>query len=220
MSVVNRLLDETKELWSRYDTHPFVLGLGDGSLDREKFRFYMIQDYLYLIDYAKVFALGVAKAEDTETMRYFANYLHHILDVEMDIHRGYMKRLGISLSEAESTPAAPDTALYGSYMLRAAYEYGAAEVAASILACALSYEVIAKNMLKRNPDAAAHPFYGEWVEGYSNAEYSEENKRLMALTERLCEGMSEAELRRISEIFMTCSVLEERFWDMAWEMRR
>lgn len=220
MSVTDRLLAETKEIWSRYDTHPFVLGLGDGSLDREKFKFYMIQDYLYLIDYAKVFALGVSKAEDTETMRYFANYLHHILDVEMDIHRGYMKRLGISLSEAENTPAAPDTALYGSYMLRAAYEYGAAEIAASILACALSYEVIAKNILKKNPDAAAHVFYGEWVEGYSNAEYAAENVKLCALTERLCEGKSEREISRIAEIFKVCSVLEERFWDMAWEMRK
>ena len=78
MTTLQRLLYETEDIWNRYLTHPFVLGISDGSLDKEKFKHYMIQDYLYLIDYAKVFALGVAKAQDTETMRLFAEYLHNI----------------------------------------------------------------------------------------------------------------------------------------------
>ena len=111
------------------------MGIGDGSLDQEKFRYYMIQDYLYLIDYTRVFAVGVAKAKDLSVMKLFAASTHTILDGEMDIHRTYMKRLGISLDEAENTPVALDNRSYTSYMLRAAYEGGEAEVMAYSFLC-------------------------------------------------------------------------------------
>ena len=81
-------------------------------------------------------------------MKLFAASTHTILDGEMDVHRTYMKRLGISLDEAENTPVALDNRSYTSYMLRAAYEGGEAEVMAAILSCALSYEAIAKEILK------------------------------------------------------------------------
>ena len=87
MTTTERLLAATEDIWAEYYTHPFVRGIADGTLDREKFRYYMIQDYLYLIDYAKVFAVGVSKAKDGEAMKLFAGYVHQILDGEMDIHR-------------------------------------------------------------------------------------------------------------------------------------
>lgn len=219
MTVTERLLEASKEIWDGYHIHPFVKGIADGSLDKEKFKYYMIQDYLYLIDYTKVFAVGAAKAKDIDTMKLFAGYIHAILDGEMDIHKAYMKRLGISLSEAEKTPAALDTVSYTSYMLRTAYEGGPAEVVAAILSCALSYEVIARKIAEENPDSLHHPFYGEWVQGYANDSYHEENLVLISLMDRLAEGYSEEELSRLTEIFVICSRYEKAFWDMAWEMR-
>ena len=112
MTITERLLSSVQEIWAGYPTHPFVMGIGDGSLDQEKFRYYMIQDYLYLIDYTRVFAVGVAKAKDLSVMKLFAASTHTILDGEMDIHRTYMKRLGISLDEAENTPVALDNRSY------------------------------------------------------------------------------------------------------------
>ena len=100
MSVSERLIRESGDIWKKYDEHPFVTGMADGSLAVEKFRYYMIQDYLYLFDYARVFALGTAKAADQKTMEIFAGYVHQILHGEMEIHRGYMKRLGIPEEEA------------------------------------------------------------------------------------------------------------------------
>lgn len=220
MTTTERLLKATEDIWKKYHTHPFVRGIADGSLDKEKFRYYMIQDYRYLIDYAKVFAVGVAKARDMETMRLFSGYIHQILDGEMDIHKDYMKRLGISLEEAESTPMALDNLSYTSYMLRIAYEGGAGEVAAAILSCALSYEVIARQIAKENPKAVSHPFYGEWVQGYANDGYHEANQVLIELTERLTADYSEEQLAWLTEIFAACSRYEGAFWDMAWEMRK
>ena len=219
MTTTNRLLACTETLWNAYLEHPFVRGLADGSLDREKFRYYMVQDYIYLIDYARVFALGVIKARDMETMRLFAGYVSQILDGEMDIHKGYMKRLGIALRDAEAAKPALHNLSYTAYMLRIAYDEGPAEIAAAILSCALSYEHIALRMLEQNPDADKHPFYGEWVRGYANEEYHKANLELIELTERLTQGCSEAQLRHLEEIFRNCSQYEMLFWDMAWEMR-
>ncbi len=218
MTAVERMLAGTRELWDSYLRHPFVRGLADGSLDEEKFRFYMVQDYIYLIDYARVFALGVAKARDADVMRVFAAYVHQILDGEMDIHRGYMKRLGIAPEDAQRALPALDNLSYTSYMLRVAYDEGPAEIMAAILSCALSYEHIARRMLEQNPAAAEHPFYGEWVRGYADEGYHEANEALIALTEKLTESCSEAQLEHLEEIFRICSEYEMRFWDMAWEM--
>ena len=74
MGTVKALLDATKDIWSGYNEHPFVKGMEDGTLDKEKFRYYLIQDYLYLEEYAKVFAIGVAKARSPETSSVFSKY--------------------------------------------------------------------------------------------------------------------------------------------------
>lgn len=220
MTTTERLLAATEDIWAEYYTHPFVRGIADGTLDREKFRYYMIQDYLYLIDYAKVFAVGVSKAKDGEAMKLFAGYVHQILDGEMDIHRSYMARLGITLEEAEQTPVALDNLSYTSYMLRVAFEEGAGEVAAAILSCALSYEYIAKEILRTNPDAEQHPFYGEWVRGYAAPEYAEANRILVELTNRLTAEYNTRQLQHLIEIFVNCSRYELAFWDMAWQVKK
>lgn len=229
--VVSRMLAATEDIWENCHRHPFVQGIADGSLDHEKFCFYMLQDYVYLFDYARVFAIGVAKAKDPDVMRIFANYVRQIMSGEMDIHRGYMKRLGISLEDAERTVPSLDNLSYTSYMIRIAYDDGAAEVAAAILSCALSYEAIAERMvaehpgtparsgMEARPGAADHPFYGEWVQGYASPGYHAANLELIDLTERLAESLSEPQLQHLVDVFVNCSRYELLFWDMAWEMR-
>ena len=180
----------------------------------------MIQDYLYLIDYAKVFAVGAAKAFDKDTMREFSAYTDSLMNGEMEIHRSYMKRLGITEEEAEHCPAALDNISYTSYMLRIAYEGGIADVMAAILSCALSYEEIACRLKAQYPGCWEHPFFGEWVSGYISEEYHEANQKLIALMERLADGFDERQIARLSEVFKNCSRYEAAFWDMGWEMKK
>ena len=89
-SVCDRLRGAAAPIWDRCLAHPFVTGLGDGSLPVEKFRYFMLQDYLYLLDYARVFALGVVKARDPGLMRTFAGSVEATLNGEMNLHRAYM----------------------------------------------------------------------------------------------------------------------------------
>ncbi|WP_455716589.1 thiaminase II [Anaerosporobacter sp.] len=218
MTIMERLLYVTKEIWEEYNKHPFVIGIQEGTLDRKKFKYYIIQDYLYLEEYAKVFAIGIAKAKSPELTKLFSNYVNLLTGSEMDIHRGYMGKFEISQQEIDETPRALDNLSYTSYMLRVAYEEGEAEILTAILSCAYSYEIIAKNMIKNNPDSQNHSFYGEWIQGYANEQYSEENKVLINTLEKITSDYSEEQMNHLIDIFVACSRYELAFWDLAWNM--
>ena len=219
MKTSERLFAAVKDIWAQYDTHPFVTGMRDGTLDREKFRFYIMQDYLYLESYGRVFAVGIAKARTPELTQIFAHYLNMLTGAEMDLHRGYMGLLGITRKDLDAMPLALDNRSYTSYMLRVAYEDGEVETLTSILSCAWSYEYIARNMLRANAAAAEDPFYGDWVKGYVSERYAQDNVVLIDALDRLSADYNEAQLAHLEEIFVACSRYELAFWDMAWERK-
>ena len=219
MNTAERLLSATKELWQMYNRHPFVLGIQNGTLDIEKFRYYIIQDYLYLEDYAKTFAIGVAKAKSLETANLFAKYIN-VMNGELDIHSGYLAKLGITQKEIDAAARSIDNLSYTSYMLRVAYEEGEAEILAAILACAYSYEIIAKNMVKNNPSAVNDEFYGDWIKGYISDGYAAENIILLEKINRLTKDYTEQQIQHLVEIFTVCSRYELAFWDMAWNIKK
>lgn len=218
MKTSERLHEAARPVWEKCLSHPFVKGIGDGTLPAEKFQYFMLQDYLYLLDYAKVFALGVVKSRDPELMRTFAENVDEILGGEMNIHRAYMKRLGITEKQVFEVKPALDNLSYTNYMLAAANAGGPQEIVASILACSWSYAEIGQSLAKI-PGAAEHPFYGEWIKSYASAEYAAVNDALIKLMDDLTEDASEDQLCYLTEIFVNCSRYELGFWDMSWEMR-
>lgn len=215
-NLLERLRDSVSDFWAEYNNHPFVKGLESGKLDPQKFKYYIIQDYLYLNEYSKVFALGAAKAKSLGTMQIFANVIQAIANVELDIHRGYMGKLNVTQQEIDSTPRSIENLSYTSYMLRVAYEEGEPEILAAILSCALSYEDIAKNIVKNNPESSNHELYGNWIKCYSGEEYSATNQILVKAIEESAKNYSESQLNHLAEIFRNCSLYEMGFWDMAY----
>ena len=218
MKPSERLYQAARPVWDQCLSHPFVTGIGDGTLPVEKFQYFMLQDYLYLFDYARVFAIGVVKARQPELMRIFSKNVDTILHGEMKIHRGYMARLGITEEQVFAVEPALDNLSYSNYMLSVSHAGGPREIVAAILACSWSYAEIGQT-LAAIPGAAEHPFYGEWIQGYASEEYAATNQSLIELMDRLAEGSSEEELAHLTDIFVNCSRYEKGFWDMAWEMR-
>ena len=90
MSFSNTLKEKAGKVWEDCYEHPFLQELGKGTLEKEKFKFYLLQDYRYLIEYAKVFAAGSIKCDEEKYMTKFSGVQHNILYDEMDIHRKYM----------------------------------------------------------------------------------------------------------------------------------
>ena len=212
----DRLYTAAAPVWKKCMEHPFVKGIGDGSLPLEKFRYFMLQDYVYLYDYARVFALGTVKAKDPALMREFARNVDEVLHGEMEIHRAYMKRLGIPEGQAETVrPALPNLS-YTSYMIAEAQAGTVADIVAAILSCSWSYADIGLS-LAEIPGAADHPFFGEWIQGYAGEEYQKTNRSLIELMNRLSEGLPEDQKAHLEEIFVNCSLYELGFWDMAWQ---
>ena len=132
----------------------------------------------------------------------------------MNLHREYMKRLGISEETAEVTPVALENQSYTAYMLQVAQEGQSADILTTILSCAYSYEVIATRIVREHPEALEHPFYGEWVRCYSEDSYVAMNRELIARLEALTEDFPEAEKERLTNIYVRCSEFEAMFWDL------
>ena len=216
MNATERLLADSKDIWDLYYMHPFILGLQNGDLDPDKFRFYILQDYLYLEEYAKVFAVGVAKAKSHELMQTPSGILTAITHVEMNLHNGYMGKFNVKPDELGNSARSLDNLSYTSYMLRVAYEAGEVEILAAILSCAISYEYIANNIVKNNPKATEHELYGEWVSCYSGEEYAANNRSLTETFNRLAVDYSDKQMAELSEIFRRCSQYELDFWEMGW----
>lgn len=219
MKTIDRLLSASQSVWDTYHQHPFVLGLQNGTLDQAKFRHYILQDYLYLIEYAKVFAIGITKARSLPVMQLFSSYIQSIVHSEMTTHTGYMEKLNISREELAQTPVALSNRSYTAYMMQVAYEGGEAEALTAILSCAYSYEAIGCAIARENPDAAIHPLYGDWVQYYSGDQYHQDNLRLLNMLETLTKNYTEQQLCRLENIFVICSRYESEFWDMAWAQK-
>ncbi|GGC76900.1 aminopyrimidine aminohydrolase [Thalassobacillus devorans] len=214
----DRLYNHAKPIWDAYLEHPFVKGIGDGSLDLEKFKFFMEQDYLYLIDYCRVFALGSVKATHLDTMTMFADLLHSTLNEEMELHRNYAERLGIRREELENTKPSSTLLAYTSYMLNKAHQGAEAEVAACVLACTWSYNVIGL-ALNEKEGASDHEFYGDWIKMYASDEFTELAEAMKKLMNELADGKPEREKAHLEEIFLHTSKLEYLFWDMSYHKK-
>ncbi|KAB8126286.1 thiaminase II [Gracilibacillus oryzae] len=209
----DRLWKRVEPIWHAYLEHPFVKGLGEGTLDQEKFKHWLKQDYVYLIDYSRLFALGSAKAEDLETMTVFAKLLHGVLDLEMDLHRKYAAEFGISAEELEKTEPSAITVAYTSYMLNVSQRGGVENVIASVLACEWSYHFIGKSLASW-PGALDDNFYSSWVKLYSSNEFAELAAHCKRLMNKIAEDKPEQELKRLEEIVIRTSQFEYMFWDM------
>jgi thiaminase/transcriptional activator TenA len=217
MKLTDLIYEDVRLIWDGYLTHPFVQGIGDGSLSMERFRFFMLQDYLYLYDYAKVFAIGVVKAQTPDLMRLFSQLVYDTLNGEMTIHQNYMARLGITDEEvAAARPSLVNTS-YTHYMLEIGHNEGILELLVSILSCSWSYQMIGE-ALNRIPGASEHPFYGEWIQGYTSEGYVADNQKIIDLVNALGASCTEDEVAHLKEIFRNCSRYESLFWDMSYRM--
>jgi len=210
----DQVFKRVEPLWEAYLDHPFVKGIGDGTLDKEKFKHYLKQDYIYLIEYSRIFAIGASKSKDLKSMTMFADLLHGTMNYEMDLHREYADQFGISNQELEATKPSATMTAYTSYMLNKAQLGGVENATAAVLACAWSYNYIGKKLAKL-PGAVDHEFYGNWVKMYSSEEFTKIANDCKDLLNEFTAEKSVDELKELEEIVVQTSNFEYMFWEMA-----
>lgn len=214
MSFSAQLRVETDAIWQGIFHHPMVTGIGDGTLPEAKFRYWLIQDYRYLIDFSRIFALGAAKAPDLETMTWFSELLHSTLKVEMGGHRSYAARFGVEPAEMEQAEMAPWCRAYTREMLAAA-EGGLGDLVATLLPCMAGYAETGRTLAAKGmPD---HPIYREWIEMYASPEFGGLADYCASLLDRLAEGAKQEDLDRWRDIYKTSARYEYLFWQMCWD---
>jgi thiaminase/transcriptional activator TenA len=196
-------------------THPFISGVGDGSLPVEKFKHYVRQDYVYLIDYSRVLALASAKAPDLEAMGWFAGLLDETLNVEMDLHRTYCAEFGVTREDLESTKPAPTTVAYTSYLLKVAHQQSFGELVASLLPCQWGYWEIGDHLARRGEPKQA-PLYCQWIQMYASEEFASLAQEIRALTSRVAQDAGPRQLEAMAEAYLTSLRFEYMFWEMSY----
>jgi len=216
VSFSQELRRRTDAVWQAIFHHPMVLALGDGSLPEENFRYWLAQDYLYLKDYARMFALGAAKAPDLETMGWFAKLFDGIVNFEMGNHRRYAASFGVDPLELEQGEMAPWCRAYTRELLYTAHG-SLGELTASLLPCLAGYAETADFLAARGmPD---HPHYRQWIEMYISDEFKELGNYCAQLLDRLAEGARPDDLRLWEDRYLHSARFEYLFWQMCWEQQ-
>jgi thiaminase/transcriptional activator TenA len=207
--------EAVREEWDRaHVDHPTVRGIGDGTLSPERFRFYMAQDYLFLIDYCRVVALAAAKSPDPESMGRWAALLDETLNSEMGLHRSFCADFGISPAELEATAPSPATLAYTSHLLRVADGGSVAEIAAALLPCQWGYDEIGRALASgAAPEGSLHR---RWIEGYNAPEYQAVTEWLRGFVDRLAADADDEMRDRMQELFAEGVRQEFAFWQAAW----
>ena len=214
MSIMSAFIERCSELWDKTLTHPFVAGIGDGTLPVEKFRFYLVQDYHYLIAYCRAVAAAAYKAPNVETMREMSGLLHSTLETEMSLHRAYAAEFGIASDELDKSSPAPTTTAYASYMLDIAARRDFLANLVCILPCAVGYAEIGAK-LKMQTGTQASP-YQAWIDMYAGAEFQAYATRLAEIVEEEADGLPARAIEDLFDVFATSTRYEWMFWEMAW----
>ena len=217
MSFSRSLKAKASKVWEEGYNHPFLQELGKGTLDKEKFKFYLLQDYLYLIQYAKVFAIATVKSDTEELMTNFSTSQFLILAKEMDIHREYMASFGVTQEELLSAKPSLYNIAYTANMLAFGQTGGLAEILAVIFPCAWTYADYAKRLKKQYADCLEGNFYKTWIDSYASDDFSDSFEWFYEALDNLVSNMTDKQREKITEIFISSVEFEYLFWDMAYK---
>lgn len=189
--------------------HPFVAGLGDGSLPRDRFVEYMAQDALYLADYARALAALATQASASDEVVFWAGASREAIVVERELHAGHV--------ELEAATMNPTCRGYTSYLLSLATRGSYRVAAAGVLPCFWIYADVGARLLERAGELSDHP-YGDWIGLYADEAFDAEVAKAKAIVDGLAASATPEETERMHEAFATASRYEWMFWDAAWRM--
>lgn len=215
MQLFERLRRDSAPEWRAYTEHAFVTGMADGTLPKECFQHYLVQDYLFLIQFARAHALAVYKSRNLAEMRGCLEGLKAILDTEMNLHLKLCAEWGLDADAIENTPEAMATIAYTRYVLEAGQAGDILDLFVALAPCMVGYSDIALRIIDLpNGNSDDNP-YAVWIREYASVEYTEVAKGTVELLDSLAEtSFTEARYPRLLELFRQATRLEADFWQM------
>ena len=212
---VSRFRDELWQVvagvYTEILAHPFLVGLTDGSLPKEVFRHYVIQEAHFLPDYARALAACAARAPEPAGVHRFARDAAMTVEVEHSLVVELLAAFGLREAEARESAAGPSTVGYSSYLVRTCSLGTFPEAIGAIVPCYWIYAAIGERLLAQSsPD----PLYAWWIETYGGEEYQETVAGVLDLLDGLT--LTPGERAALLERALTTARYEWMFWDAAW----
>jgi thiaminase/transcriptional activator TenA len=204
------------DVWKKTDRlqqaildHPFNRALADGSLDVDRFNFYLTQDSRYLIGFAKALAAASTRADIPVEAAFYAKSAQTALVAERTLHAGYLD--GVDTAEIVTAPSA---LAYVSFLHSVALTGDYAELVAAVLPCYWVYQHVGSNIAEQIGDVTSHP-YGKWIATYSDAEFAASVETAKGIADRVADDHP-GKVERMTALFVRASEYEWLFWDAAW----
>ncbi|WP_299813532.1 thiaminase II [uncultured Roseibium sp.] len=214
MTLLERLKADAAPQWAAYTNHDFVRQLGDASLPQECFRHYLVQDYLFLIQFARAYALGVYKSPTLDDMRQSLEGVKAILDVELDLHVGLCGSWGMSRVDIETAPEDTPTMAYTRFVLDAGMSGDLLDLQVALAPCVIGYAEIGARLHADGADHAENP-YRLWIGEYAGDAYQTVAREFTSWLDRTADQvLTENRYPRVLSIFEKACRLESDFWQM------
>jgi thiaminase/transcriptional activator TenA len=212
-----RLRRDASDAWALYMRHPFLQALALGTLPLAGFRNFLIQDYLYLVQYARAYALGAYKSESLDEIRLSSKLMAAILDVEMPLHIAYCANWGLTEEEMAAAPEDMRMVAYTRFFLERGMAGDKLDLDVALAPCIVGYAEIAQWMLADPATVLQGNPYAPWIEAYAGPEYLEAvHIAIGALDELGQRKGAEARYPSLLKTFRTATLLEAEFWGIGW----
>ncbi len=195
---------------------PFNRELADGTLSPQRFQFYIMQDALYLGQYARILALAGARGPDGTVLHAFASCALEAVAVEQVLHERYLAQFGVTAVQLAAAEPSPDCLGYTSFLLATAYHEPWEVLVAALLPCFWIYWDVGNAIARR---ATADNPYRAWIDTYADAGFGTAVRTVIGITDRAAAGTTAAVRARMANAFVRSSQYEWLFWDGAYQQR-
>ncbi|EAW13944.1 putative thiamine biosynthesis protein (Thi-4) [Aspergillus clavatus NRRL 1] len=204
---------DVSHVWKRFTEHEFVRGLGSGALPVERFKQYLVQDYLYLTHFARSNALAAYKGKSMASIAASAKIVLHI-ERETALHLNYCASFGLTKEEMESYPETLACTAYSRYILDVGQSDDWLALQMALAPCLIGYGAIAKRLYTEKETLREGNRYWQWIENYVAEDFSEAVRLGSELLESHMRQVSVSRMEELIKIFIRATELEINFWDM------
>jgi len=205
-----------QRIWAAIHGHAFLRELHAGTLPMHRFTYFILQDYVYLLDFAQVLCQGGAKSPDLATLELFTRHALGAVEVERSFHASFGKHLGLSRKQLDAVPKGPTTQAYSGHLQSVAQRGTLGELVAAVLPCYWIYGEVGRRLYRNRPRKPK--IYRQWIEIYASEEFWLPVREQIQLMDRLGAAANGSERKRMTEHFILSSRYEFMFWDQAYRL--
>jgi thiaminase/transcriptional activator TenA len=211
-----QLRSRAGRIWRAIEDHAFLRELHAGTLPMNRFTYFILQDYVYLLDFAQVLCQGGAKSPNLETLELFARHAVGAVEVERSFHASFGKTLGLSRKQLDAVPKGPITQAYIGHLQSVARSGSLGELVAAVLPCYWIYGEVGRRLYKSRPRKPK--IYREWIETYAGEPFWQPVREQIQLMNRIGAAAGSREKKSMAEHFILSSRYEFMFWEQAYRL--